>query len=522
MSAYGDAAGGRARAVCDGVVPCVLRLARDAPCGVRDALRFAAERLGPGGAAKIAPALEACRDDAAEAFVVACQGLHEPLKRLYEGVQLLTRQARDAAGSGGPAARERCRQTWAQLDATLLSDAWPGVGEKIGDANARFVQKMQKKLRKRLGPLVCGAAPASELAQALAENLRDARDKAASVAAPRGGAAPLERYSTWLRDFDGASTFLEVPGGVASENARVACFEPTVKVLSSKQLPKRLTVRATDGLRVDYLVKGGEDLRNDARVEALFAAMADVLAADVNASRRGLGRTLRTYAVVPLSPRVGLVEWVPRAPVLGAVLRREFGDGREADGVKLLERATAARNVALFGPGTTQDGPDHARRKKRFAAKMSSARDAFRAARRVLDARSGGLRRHLAALAPSAEAFLAARRTYRRPSGIDPRLLVFGFAVASQEGDAPGASATSFERTSQRRENHRNDVRRRADAAKIVEDGAPSSVGAGTRRRSRRRPPRATSSDWATGTSTTSSWRPTARSRGAGADSIPF
>ena len=55
---------------------------------------------------------------------------------------------------------------------------------------------------------------------------------------------PLDKYSGWLRDFDGARSLLEVPGGV------VAGFEPSLDVLPSKQVPKKLSVHATDARRL--------------------------------------------------------------------------------------------------------------------------------------------------------------------------------------------------------------------------------------------------------------------------------
>ena len=108
----------------------------------------------------------------------------------------------------------------------------------------------------------------------------------------------LDKYSAWLRDFDGAQSLLEVPGGV------VAGFEPSLDVLPSKQVPKKLSVHATDARRLNFLVKGGEDLRNDARVESLFEAISVTLKKGSAAALAALyGRTpSRRY-------RLGLVWW---------------------------------------------------------------------------------------------------------------------------------------------------------------------------------------------------------------------
>ena len=84
LSAYGDSNDARAKAICEAVRPVVERLARSAPSSVRDALRFASEKLTD--TTLIRAARDACRDDIAEAFVLACE--HEPEKRLAEGLDV--------------------------------------------------------------------------------------------------------------------------------------------------------------------------------------------------------------------------------------------------------------------------------------------------------------------------------------------------------------------------------------------------------------------------------------------------
>jgi DNA-dependent protein kinase catalytic subunit len=54
--------------------------------------------------------------------------------------------------------------------------------------------------------------------------------------------------------------------------------------------------------------KGGEDLRQDQRIEELWLLMNDLLRHNALTSSRGL--QLETYLVVPMSMQLGLVEWV--------------------------------------------------------------------------------------------------------------------------------------------------------------------------------------------------------------------
>lgn len=71
--------------------------------------------------------------------------------------------------------------------------------------------------------------------------------------------------------------------------------------MSSIRRPKRLIIRGDDERDHPFLVKGGEDLRQDQRIEQLFAVMNIVLSHDAACTRRGL--QLRTYQVIPINSR---------------------------------------------------------------------------------------------------------------------------------------------------------------------------------------------------------------------------
>jgi len=71
--------------------------------------------------------------------------------------------------------------------------------------------------------------------------------------------------------------------------------------MSSLRKPKRVTLLGDDEKEYMFLVKGGEDLRLDQRIEQLYCVMNDILKEDAACSRRGL--YLRTYQVVPMTAR---------------------------------------------------------------------------------------------------------------------------------------------------------------------------------------------------------------------------
>jgi ataxia telangiectasia mutated family protein len=90
--------------------------------------------------------------------------------------------------------------------------------------------------------------------------------------------------------------------------------------------PKILTCEALDGRTYRQLVKGNDDLRQDALMQQVFVVANSLLRGDKAAEARKL--QLATYSVIPLSPRTGLIEWVSGTAALGEILNgREVNDG---------------------------------------------------------------------------------------------------------------------------------------------------------------------------------------------------
>jgi DNA-dependent protein kinase catalytic subunit len=78
------------------------------------------------------------------------------------------------------------------------------------------------------------------------------------------------------------------------------------------------------GELVHFLVKGGEDLRNDQRVEELFVLMNRIVREEKEAGGEREGLRARSFSVIPMTPRVGLLEWVADTVPLKAVLTSEM------------------------------------------------------------------------------------------------------------------------------------------------------------------------------------------------------
>ncbi|KAF9586443.1 phosphatidylinositol kinase- protein kinase tor1 [Lunasporangiospora selenospora] len=114
---------------------------------------------------------------------------------------------------------------------------------------------------------------------------------------------------------------LAIPGTYKSGEPiiKIQSFVPTLTVMTSKQRPRRLTVKGSDGRDYQYLLKGHEDLRQDERVMQLFGLVNTLLSIDPETFKRYLG--IQRYPVIPLSPNSGLIGWLPDTDTLHTLIR---------------------------------------------------------------------------------------------------------------------------------------------------------------------------------------------------------
>lgn len=121
---------------------------------------------------------------------------------------------------------------------------------------------------------------------------------------------------------------LAVPGTYASKKPiiKIVSFSPTFIVITSKQRPRRLTIRGSDGKDYQYALKGHEDIRQDERVMQLFGLVNTLLSVDSESFKRHLN--IQRYPVIPLSPSSGLLGWVPDSDTLH-VLIKDYRESRK-------------------------------------------------------------------------------------------------------------------------------------------------------------------------------------------------
>ncbi|XP_047147730.1 serine/threonine-protein kinase TOR isoform X1 [Vigna umbellata] len=121
---------------------------------------------------------------------------------------------------------------------------------------------------------------------------------------------------------------LAVPGTYRADApvVTIASFARQLVVITSKQRPRKLTILGSDGDDYAFLLKGHEDLRQEERVMQLFGLVNTLLENSPKTAEKDL--SIERYAVIPLSPNSGLIEWVPNCDTLHHLIR-EYRDARK-------------------------------------------------------------------------------------------------------------------------------------------------------------------------------------------------
>ncbi|CAG8550536.1 9156_t:CDS:10, partial [Ambispora leptoticha] len=114
---------------------------------------------------------------------------------------------------------------------------------------------------------------------------------------------------------------LAVPGTYRSGEpvVKIKSFFQTVNIISSKQRPRKLLLKGSDGRDYQFLLKGHEDLRQDERVMQLFGLVNTLLSINPETFKRHLN--IQRYTVTPLTPNIGLLGWVPNCDTLHSLIR---------------------------------------------------------------------------------------------------------------------------------------------------------------------------------------------------------
>ncbi|XP_037658373.1 DNA-dependent protein kinase catalytic subunit [Choloepus didactylus] len=301
-----------------------------------------------------------------------------------------------------PVNKKNIEKMYERMYAALGDPKAPGLGA----FRRKFVQAFGKEFDKHFGK---GGSKLPRMKLCDFNNIVNSLYSKMSDASKTPG--NLKECSPWMSDFkvEFLRNELEIPGQYDGKgkplpeyHARISGFDERIKVMPSIRKPKRIVIRGHDEREYPFLVKGGEDLRQDQRIEQLFEVMNVVLSRDAACGQRSL--RLKTYQVIPMTARLGLIEWIENTLTLKELLlngmTQEEKNAYMSDKAPLFEygnwltKMTGKRNVDAYrlmykGASRTETVTSFRKREsqvpagllKRAFVKMSVGPEAFLALR---------------------------------------------------------------------------------------------------------------------------------------------
>ncbi|XP_074056019.1 DNA-dependent protein kinase catalytic subunit isoform X1 [Macrotis lagotis] len=302
-----------------------------------------------------------------------------------------------------PVNKKKLEKKYEEMYAILGNLEVPGLGA----FRKKFIQTYGKEFDKYFGKrgsklLVMKPGEFNSIANSLFNKMRE-------DSKPPGN---LKECSPWMSNFkvEFLRNELEVPGQYDGKgkplpeyHAKITGFDERVKVMTSLRRPKRITIRGNDEKEYPFLVKGGEDLRQDQRIEQLFGVMNIILSQDAACSQRNM--RLKTYHVIPMTTRLGLIEWIENTCTLKELLLNNMSEEEKVAYESGPKAPHLEYNNWLTKIAGKQDGNSYILMYKR--ANRTEAITAFR--NRESKVPANLLRRAFVKMSTTPEAFLALR-----------------------------------------------------------------------------------------------------------------
>lgn len=325
-----------ARPESEAVLPIIFTIASSYPQAIYYAFRISSESLEQEGPlppevqVRLAQIREHLRLPLLDQFVEALSGLTHPQHRFKDIYDEIIGFYPTQAGSKLSA---NDRATVGRLWKKLIAETF----QKAGQYNESFAHKYRQAVQEAFPEGRVASMTRNQVEQAYAS----LSEKWRTI--PHG-VTKLAHFSPWLADFDASDHIgrsIEIPGQYTGlerptpeHHVSIASFDHQLLVLRSMRRPKKVVIRGNDQRDYPFLVKGGEDLRLDQRVQQIFSVMNQIFTQDPACSTRQIH--IRTYHVLPMTPKLGILEWIPDTLPLKQIIEQELKDKTTQEPVSLL------------------------------------------------------------------------------------------------------------------------------------------------------------------------------------------
>ena len=259
-------------------------------------------------------------------FVEALNYLTHPEHRLQQCIESIKEAVKEneaVPGYLGFLAKE--------LHRSVVGTESPLIGNLIGSYNKKFAKDWSRVISKVFGEEASNLEymESNQIVSGLDSILKKLRPQLQNLS---HGNEKLNTFNEWLADYDITSHMsepIQIPGLVSGINepyegseVNVVSFNQNLLILGSIRRPKRLGIHGSNEKEYLVLVKGGEDLRLDQRIQQIFAIMNEIFHSDPVCG--GLGLNLKTYNVVPMTKHLGILEWVKNTEPIKNLLNQEL------------------------------------------------------------------------------------------------------------------------------------------------------------------------------------------------------
>ncbi|KAF3692958.1 Serine-protein kinase ATM [Channa argus] len=198
-----------------------------------------------------------------------------------------------------------------------LSKSTPRQPSPFDLERSAGAQKIINTIRKKKGEMICGIERLCHAYITLA--YMDAiRHKNEKKAIPIPADQPLMKIQN-LEEVAIPTMEIKVdPSGCYDNLITVRSFRPQYHLAGGINLPKIIDCVGSDGKSRRQLVKGQDDLRQDAVMQQVFGMCSMLLQRNTDTRKRKLN--IRRYKVVPFSQRSGVLEWCSGTVPIGEFL----------------------------------------------------------------------------------------------------------------------------------------------------------------------------------------------------------
>ncbi|KAK5868357.1 hypothetical protein PBY51_009383 [Eleginops maclovinus] len=178
-------------------------------------------------------------------------------------------------------------------------------------------QKIISAIKKKRGKMIRGIERLCDAYITLAY-MDASRHKTEKKAIP----IPADQPIMQIKDLDEvAIPTMEIkvdPSGCYENLVTIRSFLPQYRLAGGVNLPKIIDCVGSDGTSRRQLVKGQDDLRQDAVMQQVFSMCSNLLQRNTDTRKRKLN--IRRYKVVPFSQRSGVLEWCSGTVPIGEFL----------------------------------------------------------------------------------------------------------------------------------------------------------------------------------------------------------